>query len=497
MRVNDVNATIAAVKKAQAAPITTGTDIERSFTQATGLVNYDLQAPALSLYPVLTPLRNRIPRVGGGGDTATRWKAITGINTGNTRAGVSEGNRGGIVATSVVDKTAAYKGIGLEDNVTFEAQYASEGFDDARARAVMGLLNSVMIQEERVIWGGNASLALGVTPTPAVAGSASGGTLATATYSIICVALSHIAAREATVSGGITLTGNRTNADGSVDSIKGGHAGKSAAASQAITGPTGSITATVNASAGGVNGACAYAWYWGTAGNEVLGAITTINSVLITAAATGTQNASAVSGTDQSQDSLVFDGLLTQIMTPGSNAYNVALPTGTAGVGTVLTGDGAGGCTQVNAALMYFWNNYRLSPSRMLMTANTLEALNKVVLANGGAPLIRYALDASGNNVNIEAGAVISSYLNKATNQRVQIEVHPEATDGMITFMSDSVPYPLNGIGNILQIKTRRDYYQTEWPLRTRKYEFGVYADELLQCYFPPAFGVLKNIAVG
>ena len=35
-----------------------------------------------------------------------------------------------------------------------------------------------------------------------------------------------------------------------------------------------------------------------------------------------------------------------------------------------------------------------------------------------------------------------------------------------------------------------------EWPLRTRKYEYGVYADELLQNYFPPAFGILKNIKV-
>jgi hypothetical protein len=54
----------------------------------------------------------------------------------------------------------------------------------------------------------------------------------------------------------------------------------------------------------------------------------------------------------------------------------------------------------------------------------------------------------------------------------------------------------LSGVGNILQIKSRREYYQIEWPLRTRRYEYGVYADELLQNYFPPAFGVLKNIKV-
>ena len=38
-----------------------------------------------------------------------------------------------------------------------------------------------------------------------------------------------------------------------------------------------------------------------------------------------------------------------------------------------------------------------------------------------------------------------------------------------------------------MQIRTRQDYYQIEWPLRTRKYEYGVYADEVLQHYFPPS----------
>jgi hypothetical protein len=49
----------------------------------------------------------------------------------------------------------------------------------------------------------------------------------------------------------------------------------------------------------------------------------------------------------------------------------------------------------------------------------------------------------------------------------------------------------------VLQIKTRRDYYQLEWPLHARRYEYGVYTDEVLQNYFPPAFGMITNIANG
>ena len=87
------------------------------------------------------------------------------------------------------------------------------------------------------------------------------------------------------------------------------------------------------------------------AGSEVLGAITTINSVLITAAAAGTQTAASLPAADNSQNNLVFDGLLTQIQLPGSNAYIATMPTGTPGTGTPLTADGAGGVVEIDAAL--------------------------------------------------------------------------------------------------------------------------------------------------
>lgn len=488
--------TLEAMKAARQQPLPDV--LAKSFTQSTGLVNYDLQAPALLLFPVLTPLRNKIPRVSGDGGTATVWKQITSINPTNMRSGVSEGNRGGVIVDATSEKTAAYRGIGLENSVTFEAQYAAAGFDDAKAKAVLTLLSSVMVQEEQIILGGNGTngIALGVTPTPAVATATTGGTLAAATYNVICVALTLANYKAATVTGGIPITANRTNADGTVDSIKGGHAGKSAAASQATTGATSTISATVNASTGGVNGAVAYAWFWGTAGNELLGAITTINSVLITATATGTQNASAVAGTDESKDALVFEGLLTQIMTSGSGAYNVALPTGTAGTGTVLTSDLAGGCVQIETALTSFWDNARLSPDEMWMSAAQLISLNTLIIKNGGAPLIRMNLDGNGGGMTMIAGTVVGSYLNKVTNKLLKIGILPDMPNGMILFYSNSVPYPISNVNNILQIKTRQDYYQTEWPLRTRKYEFGVYADELLQLYFAPGFGVLRNIAV-
>ncbi len=41
----------------------------------------------------------------------------------------------------------------------------------------------------------------------------------------------------------------------------------------------------------------------------------------------------------------------------------------------------------------------------------------------------------------------------------------------------------------------RSGYYQTEWPRRTRAYEYGVYTDQVLQNFFMPGMYVLTNVS--
>lgn len=469
-------------------------DINKAgFSQGTGLVNYDLQAPAKLLYPIITPLRNRIPRVGANGGTATHWKSITSINSLNTHAGVTEGQRGGAVTPTLVDKLASYRSLGIEQFATFEAENAAQGFDDVKARAVEGSLQGLMVQEERMILGGNNSVAFGTTATPTLTTATTGGTLAALTYNVICVALTMDGYKESSIAGGVMTSYTRTNTDGSTDTVSGFHGAKSVAATQATTGTTSTLTATVTA----VAGAAGYAWFYGVSGSELLGAITTINSAVFTAAAAGTQNASALTG-DKSQDALAFDGIMAQIITGSSGAEVYTLPTGTAGTGTVLTSDGGGGVVQIETILQRFWDNSRNSPDTMYMSAATMLAVNKIVIANGGAPLIRFNGDMNSQHT-ISAGAVVGNYLNKITGQLLKVEVHPDMPAGMILFYSEKVPaqyYPYTNTGNIIQMKTRKDYYQIEWPLRTRKYEYGVYADEALEIYFMPAFGLICNISV-
>jgi hypothetical protein len=483
----------ALMKALASSPILTGENsdlIKSTFSQSgsatTGLTFYDLEAGAKMLYPVLTPLRNEIPRVSGRGGIQANWKAVTGINTSGIRVGVSGGNRGAVMAVSVADYAAAYKGIGIEDNVDFEAQYAGQGFEDIRALAAKVGLQALMLAEEILILGGNGTLALGVTPTASLTANATGGTMTATTKHVRVVALTLEGYINASVVAGIPTSVTRTNADASTDTFGGGSANISVDASVATAGTTGSITASCAA----VKGAVAYAWFWGAAaGTATLGLITTTNlATLTTDAGAGTQAASTITA-DNSRNNLVFDGLITQIAQPGSNAYYRSLD------GLGLTADGAGGIVEIDAALKSFWDNYKLTPDTIWVSSDAALTISQKILAGNANGAYRIV-------VNMEqgmmvGGVMVATYLNRfsmAGANVVKVRIHPNMPQGMILFTSNSIPYPVSGVGNVMQIRTRQEYYQIEWPLRTRKYEYGVYADEVLQHYFPPSMGVIANI---
>lgn len=494
----NTNETLALLKEALA-KADADLPLNKAFTQSasatSGLTAYDLEAPAKTLYPVLTPLRNQTPRVSGKGGIQANWRAITGINTGNLSAGVSEGNRGAVITTTTADYLAAYKGLGLEDYVTFEADYAAQGFDDVKARATQGLLRSLMIQEEKCILWGNTSLALGTTPTPTLSTATTGGTLTNQTWSVICVALTAEGYTLSSVTGGLPLSATRTNADASTDSVNQGTAIKSTAATQATTGTTSTISATVTA----VRGAVAYAWFWGLGGSELLGAITTINSVKITAAATGTQNASAGFTADKSRNGLIFDGYLTFASTSGNNGYYSAQATGTAGTGTPLTAGTDGTITEFDTALQYFWDTYRLSPTCIWVSSQEMGYLRRKVLTGAAAAAQRFTFNV--NQQGIVGGTTVKGYINPFTmtadGEEIPIRLHPNMPAGTILFTTDQLPYPLSNVTNVSQIRTRQEYYSLEWPRKSRKYEYGVYCDEVLQVFAPFAYGVITNIAAG
>ena len=492
-----INETLDLVKAAQSAPLEN--DIAKAYTQSgsatSGITMYDLEGPAKKLYPIPTLLRNILPRVTGGLGIQANWRSITGINTGNIFGGIGEAQRGAVLSQSTADHLAAFRQLGIENSATFEADLAARGFDDVKALAVQQALESLMVVEEKAILFGNGSNALGTTATPSLAASNSGGTLGTQTLSVIAVALTPQGKLMSSVAGGVVPTSTFTSADGSSIVQDGGAAQKSAAATVSVTGPTGSATATVTAK----SGAAGYAWFWGAAGAETLGAITIINSVSITADATGTQLASALAAADKSTNSLVFDGMLSLAAKSGSNAYVKVMGTGVAGVGSTLTADGAGGIVEIDEALKAFYDEYKLSPTHLFVSSEQMIDIKKKIMQGASNSLVRFNVET--NQGMLVGGAGLISYLNpfgSATGvSELKIVLHPFMPAGTMMFFSDRLPYPLSNVSSVARMLLRRDYYQLEWPLRTRKYEYGVYMDGVLQHYAPFSMGIITNIARG
>jgi hypothetical protein len=493
-------------RQALAKAMEPGLALQKAFTQSatatTGLTMYSLEAPAKLLYPVITPLRNKLPRVGGGQGIQANWKAITAINTGQISIGVSEGNRGGVQSTTIIDYFAAFKSLGIEDFVTYEAQRAAEGFDDARARAVQGNLRALMIGEERVILGGLGTFGLGTTPTPSIANATTGGALATGqTIHVRCVALTiegYMAAMQPGV--GVRALVSRPNADGSTDTFGGGSAQASAPVN-VLTGAT--ATNLVSCSVTPVAGAVGYAWFVGNAAGDAnlrLHSVTTINSVAISALPAGgaqlfpTDLASA----DRSQNTLVHDGFLSMIARSNSGALWRNMATGSPGLGSTLTADGAGGVVEIDNVLQWFWDNLRMSPTEIWVNAQEMNTLRRKAL--DGKPTAAQRFMFNSVQGQIVASGAIRGYINAFAMDgaaEVPIRLHPNVPPGMILFLSHEVPYTLSGVTNVSQILTRQDYHTIEWPQRSRRYEYGVYTDQVLQCYFLPAQAVLANIAPG
>jgi hypothetical protein len=470
--------------------------IEKAISTGTGLIAYDLQAPAKNLYPVNTPIIKSIPRVGGGVGTATNWRqvnAITGSGFNNT-PWVPEGQRAGQMSYSTSNKAAPYVTIGEEDQVTFEAISAGRTFEDVQASMTMRLLQKMMLKEEAAVLFGNTSIALGTPATPVLSVAAAGATLPAATYSVIVVALTAEGMQNSSVALGVATSKTVTGADGKTFVVNGGSSNKSTNATQAVTLGQ-SLSATVTA----IQGAAGYAWYVGTAGSETLQAITSINSLIITAPlSSGNQAASTVTA-DCSSNGTGYDGLLTTALKAGSGAYLNYLATGTAGTGTVLTASGKGSVNEIDQMMLTMWNNYQVSVDVLYVNGQQQKDITTRCLQSGSAPLLQYFADPKAGEYALTAGGAVEYYYNPYLNKKIPIKVHPNLPAGTILGWAENLPvqYQSNEVPNVAEIKTRRDYYQIDWPIQTRAQQAGVYAEETLAVYAPFAFGVLANVAAG
>lgn len=466
-------------------------------TTASGLVTFDLQAPAKNLYPVITILGKRLPRVRGKGGTATNWRQVNAITgSGFDSSGwVPEGQRAGVMSISTANKAASYATMGEEGALTFEAQSAAEGFEDERSRTSIRVLQKAMLKEEAALLGGNASLSLGTPATPTLSAAGTGATLPAATYSVIVVALTIEGYLNSSVANGVATSKTVTGQDNNTFTLSGGSSNKSANATQAVT-----LGQTLTATVANVNGAVAYAWYVGTAGSEKLEAITTVPTAAFSAPLAGTgQAATAVTADNSTNANTAFDGLFTAAMKPGSGAYVKNL------AGANMTASGRGTVSEIDTMLKSMWDNSRVSPSVMLVSSQEQQNITNKVLQGSTAgsvtPLLRQNVTI-GQGGEITAGQVVAFYFNPFTlgqGKMIPIILHPNVPPGTLIAWAEDLPaqYQSNNVPNVAEVHVRRDWYDIEWPLTTRSYQHGIYVEEVLAIYAPFAMGVITGIGNG
>jgi len=350
-----------------------------------------------------------------------------------------------------------------------------------------------------MLLGGNRSLALGTATTPGAPtqAAATGSSIAAATYKFQVVALTLEGYKNSSVANGVAVTKTITGADGNTYDLNGGSSGISAQSAGVVV--ASSNVNSISCSVAPIQGAVAYAWFVDNGSTVRLQAITTVASVTLLAFNATSQQASAITGDHSNNSSLATDGLLTTACITNNdgtpNAYVKLLANGS----NTLTASGRGSVVEIDDALQAMWDNYRLGPTVIYVSSQEQKNVTTKCLSNSTAPLLRIDTTPSAGYPDLMAGGTIKWYYNPFPTEggeKIPVRSHPDLPAGTILLWGEKLPvhYQSNEVPNVAEVILQRDYYRMDWPLRTRRREYGVYAEEVLACYAPFAMGVINNI---
>ena len=497
--------------------------LKTTLNVASNMTPYDLMAPAKTLVPWLTPLVESTPRMHRATPgSQAHWKSIINTASSFNRGGapamawINEGQRAPLLALNLSNQNATYASMGVDVNVSYEAESASVGFEDAIAAAHFFSLETLRDKEEVALLGGNNSLTLGTANTPVGSVVTSSGAASSGTYYAACVGLTfegwyNNQLQFGTTPSSISQQTSITTLDSKVMTVNYG-CGQASAVSSVSSGSSVVVTFT---QATPKNGEIAYAWYLGTTGSSAsslyFAGITTSPSFTYsasTAPSTTTQPLSALTVGDFSANNgslgggtnqvTAFDGFMTQCwnnnnLTP-QNAYVANLK------GAFLTSSGAGSVNEIDTMLISMWNNYKVTVDVLYVNAQELQNITKRILNNNSAPLLR-AMIGSESGFDLVASGVISFYHNPYIpgGRKIPIIIHPKISPGTIFAQGKVLPqyFKANNTANISEVLARREYYTKEWADVTREYQSGVYVEEVLAVYAPFALGLITGIGNG
>jgi len=478
-----------------------GKNISLTSPLSSGFVPFDLVAPSRLIYPVYSPLRNKIPRVAGQG-TSHRAKlitAITGSQTGlaNQRISISEIPSGQTIngnwplnlpasgSQAAIDLNVPYKFFGMSESLSWLAQFAGQGFEDISALANLVLLQEFMLGEEYTMLSGTGT-ALSVPAAPTLtartptAGVETGVTLTNPLY-VVVTAKNYFGETtyNATAATVTAAAGNGKAIDVKIAPVSGAYQYNiyvaTAASQPAATG----------------------FWLYTTTGATTV----TIQGTLPVA---GTNPPTSDTGTSSSTD---YEGWLSVLDGHGAAVYNPQGGTNTftgsyinKSVNSTLTHE------VLFSALDAMWNGstagngntsaaggFRADPAELVGEGSDISRLADEVIASGANT--NYRLFLSQDEVGgVRTGAAVSEIQNPITRSILRVVVHPWLTQGTAFLNSYTLPMSWSNVSNVWENVMVQDYLSINWPVIDASFRYSIYMYGALVCYAPQYNGVIQGL---
>ena len=454
---------------------------------STGLLPFDLEAPAKLLTPRPTPLRNSIPRIKGQGG-ARRFKVIsgfTGTGTGGvttTQPGINEtsGNvgpgglsyiRGPYINYAGYDVTLNYVTTSLSDSVSWQAEYQGQGFEDIRSLSNTALLYSTMLLDERLMIYGRGTTGNGYagalgTPgsvtTAAVNASVAPGGKSTVTSGSVFVVV-------AADAGDLLGTNGYSM-----------HQGPSTAQVAVATSSGQAVQVTVGTDVPGALGYNLYAssvsggpyFYAGRTGYNV-GYITSLPQ---------SGPSVAASGADQSAVATNYDGLLTNTAASGGYTTRLNAPFST-------TAPGA----EYQVAFGSLYESVKADPEEIWINGFDRLQLSNAIVNNAANSAYRVFIpnDSVGG---VKAGTVVQSLLNEVTGTEIPLTVHPWFPQGNSLIRQKTLPIPDSNVSETSVMVLPQDYVAVQWPVTQFTYDASTFEIGTFCHYAPTWNGLIQGI---
>ena len=475
-------------------------DLTTSSPISTGLVAFDLEAPAKYLVPRMTPLRNRIPRRKGMG-LARRFKTITGISGSGTggvgvmRPGIADTTqtsfapsgasnalyfaRGGKITYAGADTTIPYIQFSASDQVSWSAQFAGQGYQDIRSLSRTSLLYASMLLEERVLlygrgttspYSGTLAAPTGVTGT---ARTAATGETALSGYT------SNIYVRVVAEMGDFGVS--QATAATTAIAVTSGQV-----VDVACTLPAGATGMRVFVSTGSSDPGDASRYLYATrSGYNTLtlqGALPTSGTVPTswTLSAGGTANLTSADG--GSAVATEYDGVLAYC-TGSNSGYRGTL-------NTTFSNTNPGGEYQTAFAAMY--DAVKADPDRVLFNGSDRKQLSDAVKGSSSS---NYAIRLAQDDVTgYTLGTMVTTIVNEVTGKGVDLEVHPWLPQGNSLILSDTLPIPDTEVSDVWAAYNVQDLMGVDWPVNQFAFESSSYWFGSLVCYAPAWNGSICGI---